>query len=339
MSITLKEIASLAKVSIATASYVLNDHPKSRSMNEETVLRVKKVAAAYGFVPSKAAGSLKQGRHDLIALIAPHVGDFFAGLSQGIESEGDKHRLQLMTASTFDSAEREREYVKRLLARRVDGMIVLPLDVSARHLDYLYRSRVPVIFFRRRAGSTAPAKFMTFDDIEVGRLAARHLIERGCRRIALLTHPEWIRREYYRIVHDALFEGCREACEEAGLPFGEDDVLGVDTDRPTYGDDLVRAVREGGYDGLFGLSDVTCAGALNALHRARIRVPEKVKVVSFGDGELARFSIPALTSVGLPKAELGREMVRALVRMVENRAQEADEVLLKPSLTVRESTG
>lgn len=338
MSVTLTEIAREAKVSIATVSYVLNDHPKSRSISDTTVHRVKKIADRYGYMPNKAAAGLKKGRHDLLALLAPHAGDFFAQLLLGIEGEGEKHDFQLLAASTFDKAEREKQYIRKLVARRVDGIIILPIDVRERHLQYLIRNGIPTICFRRRGTATLPVKFMTFNDIEAGRKMARHLIDRGCRKIAFCAKPERFERDYHTILVEAMTQGISEVLQQAGLPFGKGQVIALDRTSPKHAEHVKKMLVEPGVDGIIGLSDHLCAAVLQALSTLGSRVPHDIKLVGFGNDEIASLTTPAITSVDLPTDDLGKIMVQALVRMIEEGIQEADEVLLEPRLIERGST-
>jgi LacI family transcriptional regulator len=336
--IKLSDIARLANVSIATVSYVLNGKGGAQKISQATADRIRKIAREHGYVPNKTARYLKHGRYHLIALIAPHCADFYAGLLRSIELEGDKHEYQILFSSTFDDIEREETYIKNLIARRVDGVVILPIDVHSQHLQYLTRNHVPTIFFRRRADSSSPHKFMTFGDACGGLIATRHLIERGCRRIAFCSSPVFLGPDYLKVIHQARIEGYKQALKEAGREFCPEDVLVLAEPSPSYSEDLVEALKMRGYDGIVGISDRACLPILRSLQANGIRVPEQIKVIGFDNSDYLDFTAPPLSSIRLPKAQLGEAMMQALLRMIETREQEKDEVLLKPDLVEREST-
>jgi len=338
MAIKLSEIARLANVSIATASYVLSGKGEQKGISEATTQRVEALARQHGFVPNRTAAFLKKGRYHLIALMAPHISEFYAGMLQSIEQEAEKRDYQILFSSTFDSVERERDYLRGLLARRVDGVILLPVDIHERHLRYLARNHVPTIFFRRRADAELPHKFMSFNDVLVGRKAAEHLVRQGCRTIAYCSAPIYVNQEYLRIIHEARSEACGEAVRAAGLPFDESHVVLVDRGRPETLPEVARWMLDRGVDGVVGISDDVSLAAMYALRDVGARIPEDVKVVGCNDSELAWFGVPPLTSVALPKPQLGRAMVEALFRMMDDGSQETDEVLLEPQVVARQSS-
>lgn len=339
MAVRLSDIAEMANVSIATASYVLNGKAEERGISEATAQRVRELAQSCGFVLNRTANFLQKGRYHLIAIIVPRCADFLLDLLQGIQQEGEKRDYQIIYSSTFDSLEREKTYVKSMIARRVDGVVLLPIDTHAAHLKYLSRNHVPTILFRRRAGSTAPHKFMTFADVQSGEMAARHLIEQGCRRVAFCSSPIYLECEYFRIIHEARFEGCVRALKEAGLPTRDGQAIFVEERDPRHAETLAAEIRRGRIDGLVGFSDYHCMMVMDALRRTGHRIPEDLRIIGFDDTNTNQFLHPSLSSIGFPKIEMGRTMVDSLLRMIETGEQETDEVLLTPYLAARESSG
>lgn len=338
MRTKLSEIAQLANVSIATASYVVNGKSEAKGISEATKRRVLEIARQHGYVPNRTARFLKKGRYHLIALMAPHISDFYAGLLQRIEQLAEARDYQIIFSSTFDSVEREATYLNSLIARRIDGLIILPVDIRAPHLKLLARNRVPTVFFRRRASSNAPQKFMTFDDFEVGRLAAAHLIERGCRRVAFLSAPVYVYHEYLKIIHEARAQGCRAALHEAGLPFDDSHVLLIERSAPDNNAEIAEAVVDRRFDGIVSIADDIMVHVVGVLRERGVPLPQAVKAIGCNNTELAHYCVPSLSSVELPRAELGEAMTEALFRMIDNEVQESDEVLLPPFVVERDST-
>ena len=289
-------------------------------------------------MPNQTAVFLRSGRCHLLALVSPHCSDFYADLLQGIEEEGEKGDYQILVASTFNDIRREGAYLQNLIARRVDGVILLPIDIEQKHLDLLAKNRVPTVFFRRRAGTDVPGKYMTFSDFEGGRLAARHLCQQGCRRVAFCSVPLFQEFDYLRIIHEARLQGYREGLRESGAPWDDSMVYQLDETLHGFCGPLIQAVSEKRVDGIVALSDRLCLPILEAFRSAGIRVPADVKIVGFDNTEMARFANPPLTSVSFPKRDLGPAMVKALLQMMDTGEQDCSEILLQPDLVVRQSS-
>jgi LacI family transcriptional regulator len=334
---TIVEIARLAEVSTATVSYVLNGKAGRQGISAATAERVRDVAEDLGYVPDRMATSLRTGRYHLIALIAPHFADFYADLLQGIEEEGDKSNYQIIISSTFDRVSREARYVQSLIGRRIDGAIVLPVDIHEPHLRRFEKARIPTVCFRRRAGSDLRARFMTFDDYGAGRMLTRRLIEVGCKRLAFYCPQLFLERDYLRIIHEARFAGFRRACEEAGLSCGCDGPMVLEERDEGVGARLSEEAGRRKADGIVGVSDTSCLIAMHHLKAHGIRVPDDIKIAGFDNVLAASVAAPPLTTIAWPKAELGRAMMQSLLNMMETREQQTDEAFFEPRLVVRQS--
>lgn len=335
--VRLSDIAEMANVSVSTVSYVLSGKWKDCRISDATAKRILDLVEQHGCVPNRTARFLKSGRCHLLALVSPHCADFYAEIIEGIEQEGEKRDYQILTGSTFNSIEREESYVKNLVARRVDGVIILPVDAHEDHLRYLSRNHVPTVCFRRRADVSIPFKFMTFNDFEGARIATRHLLDKGCERIAFISASLFLQYDFLRVIHEARTLGYAQALAEADHG-AKPRVFPLDEAASDYAETLTGLVRKHRIDGIVGLSDRTCAPVLRVLREAGIRVPEDVRVIGFDNSELAWLSYPPLSSIALPKRELGAAMVQALVRMVEDHEQETDEILLMPRLVERQTS-
>jgi LacI family transcriptional regulator len=174
--------------------------------------------------------------------------------------------------------------------------------------------------------------------VQGGYLATRHLIEQGCKRIVFSSGPIFLDNEYFRIIHEARLRGCTKALEEAGMPTNGGEALFVEERDPNHAAQLAADVKEHRIDGIVGFSDYLCMVVMDSLRRTNIRIPDDVRIIGFDDTAFNKFTAPPLTSIGFPKAELGRTMVEALLRMAESKVQDTDEILLRPNLVVRESS-
>ncbi len=340
--VTLDKIAEIAKVSKATVSYVLSGKERDYRISDETAKLIRQIADQLEYIPNRAASMLRKGRHHLIAIIAPHVADFYAVLVYSIEEEAEKRDYQILLGSTFDNIERERKYLTNIISRRADGVIILPVDIHQPHLNVLEKRRIPTIYFRRRADSTAKQLFMTFDDTEVGRIAAEHLFAKGSSSVMFVSTTDYLKYDYLRIIHEARASGCAAAVSARGenVIFPQGYILDLARHcRESSGKELVSFVKEKKISGLVCLSDDIAAHVLQFLAQGGLKVPEDVRVIGCDNTRMAEFTTPTLSSIDLPKRALGEAMVRSLFHMIENERQDVGELLLPPRLVERDSTG
>ncbi|MCX7018474.1 MAG: LacI family DNA-binding transcriptional regulator [Candidatus Sumerlaeota bacterium] len=341
MPAKLSDVARLAGISKTTASFALNDEGGTRGISPDTVMRVKAAARQLGYVPNQASRFLRKGRQHLVGFLAPNINDsFYASIAQGIETAAEKHGYQVLFGSTFSNIERERRYIESLVARRIDGLVILPTDIKAHHLDLLHHHHVPTVMFRRRAVSRRKCKFMTFDDVESARLPVAHLAARGCRNIGLVVETQLALPEWLSIILDARIDGYRRALRDAGLRFRRDNILeiGYSGSEKHVTATVEKYLNSRKPDGLFAIEDLYYLRMKNALDRLGLRVPQDIKVVGCDNSYYCPYLSPPLSSVVFPQEELGRMMMEELEGMIGGSRGPSGEILLPPTLAARQSS-
>ncbi|HEX3130619.1 MAG TPA: LacI family DNA-binding transcriptional regulator [Thermoanaerobaculia bacterium] len=334
-SASIKAVARLAGVSVATVSRVLND---SGPVKEETRRRILEVVESLGYVPHGAARSLTTKQTDTLGVLLPDIyGEFFSELIRGIDSAARRQRYHVLVSGSHEERE-EVQAVLRALRGRVDGLILMtPSADMLEALRSVPPDSLPTVLLN------CPPGGLPFDSINVdnhGGAAAmvRHLAGLGHRRIAFLQGPPGN--------HDACerLRGYRDAIRELGLAMGPDLEVPGDFSEEAgcrAGERLLE--QEPMPEAVFAANDAMAIGCLHALRQAGIRVPDEIAVAGFDDIPIARFMSPPLTSVGVPIAELG---ALALSRLLESVRQRGDGTSrsprheeLPPVLMVRGSCG
>mgnify|MGYP006266533511 CR=1 FL=1 len=324
---TLAMVAQAAGVSPSTVSRILNGTAKVSADKEAAV---RSAIEELGFSPNPVARGLAGGRTASIGVLTQTVSSPFYGEAHlGIESAlRDEGYIPLFVSGRWAEAE-ERKALDELMSRRVDGLIVLAGRLSDRVLQ-AYSKQVPMVVLGRQI-SGARVHSLSFDNRSGARMATRHLVEMGHRRIAYIAgdtnHEDAVER----------LEGYREAMREAGLAV--DSKLIVQGDFTEAGGMLaVNRLLDGRvpFTAIACSNDQTAIGALLSLHRRNIRVPDDVSIIGFDDVAPARFSIPPLTSVHLSVYEAGEAAARSMLRLL--RAEHGVETLPEPRLAMREST-
>jgi LacI family transcriptional regulator len=329
---TIREIADLAGVSIATVSRVLNGRD---DVSNETRDLVRKVVQEHGYTVSRSARGLSAGRTGLVGVLVPLVYPvYFSAILSGTAEALYEQDIRLLLSPTDHEHDREVSLLDRLVHGETDGaLVVLPKESSAeleRLLDEGYRFVVvdPRLPLDDRIPSVSAAHTSGADQ------AMRHLLGLGHRRIAAITGPRgWVATEDRR-------RGYHAALAAAGIM--PDPSLEPDADfEISGGRDAARRLLDlaDPPTAIFAFNDNLAIGALQAARSRGLSVPEDVSVVGFDDVEHATIVTPTLTTVRQPLAEMGRTAVSLLMRLLEGQAFETLHVELGTRLVVRESTG
>ncbi|HEX2903881.1 MAG TPA: LacI family DNA-binding transcriptional regulator [Jatrophihabitans sp.] len=332
MPVSLKDVASVAGVSIKTVSNVVNEYPFVRA---ETRARVQAVIEQLGYRPNLSARRLRSGRTGLITLSLPELTPYFAELAEHIAVVAEAAGLTVLIDRTGGERDHERLSASGIRRDLSDGTIASPMSMTPADLERL-RPGHPIVLLGERL-SYVGVDHVAVDSIAAARTATGHLIERGRRAVAAVGTA---RRPAGTIAQRQ--RGYREALRDAGLP----------VERSLMGDaELLH--REDGYramqallqqrpdlDAAFCFNDLLAFGALRALDEAGRRVPDDVAVVGFDDVEECRFSTPPLSSIAPDKRELASTAVQLLQQRIAGLGPtEPQEVFPPFRLRVRASSG
>jgi LacI family transcriptional regulator len=321
-SVTIRDVAARAGVSVATVSRVFN---RKGPIRQATYQRVRAVAERMRYSPHAAARSLSTSRTNTIGVVLPELhGEFFSEVIRGIDvtARGRGYHL-IVSGSHSDRA--EMRAVFQAMRGRVDGLIVMSPDLDASMLLADLPSAVPVVLLNATADGR-PA--ITIDNAGGARAVMRHLIRLGHRRIAFICGPPKNGDAAYRR------RGYRAAIRAAGI----DDAFefpGNFTEESGY--EAARRIveRSPRPTAVFAANDAMAIGALSAFNERGVRVPGDIALAGFDDIPIARFLSPPLTTVKVPIAELGR---RSLELVLDPSPRKVNETL-KTTLIVRQSCG
>lgn len=328
MKVTIRHVADRAGVGIATVSRVLNGEG---DVAEATRRRVLAACDELRYTRSNLGRSLKTGATGNIgvAIMSRHapviLNPFYAVVIGGIEQELQAAGRHLL----LSSLRRRGELLDLAREGRVDGLLVVGCDIGDDDLDRLRDSGRPVVLIDH---SHPGLPSVNTDHYGGGALAARHLLENGCRRLAFVT--ENLSNPNFR----ARLEGFRDTVVMAGAELLATGIA-AGGDSWDGGYHAMRQVLVGGVvpDGVFAANDPAALSAMRALVEAGLEVPGDVRVVGFDDIHLASQSQPALTTVRVEKLELGRTGARLLLERVNSGAP-LEGALLPAELVVRRSS-
>ena len=329
--VTIREIAELAGVSVATVSRVMNGRD---DVAPETRELVQKVVREHGYTTNRTARGLSAGRTGLIGATVPLVHPaYFSFILSGAAEALYERDMRLVLCPTQHEHDREVSLLDRLMHGMTDGaLIVLPEESSdelARLLEQGYRFVVvdPLLPLNDRIPAVSAAHSAGAD------LAVKHLLSLGHRRIAAITGPRgWIATE-------ERVRGYHAALGSAGILAEPQLVVEANFEIEPG----LRAARQlldlhDPPTAVFAFNDNIAIGVLQAARERGIRVPEDLSVVGFDDVEYAEIVTPPLTTIRQPLAEMGRMAVSLLERLIEGQRIEALHVELRTQLIQRGST-
>ncbi len=331
-SVSIRDVASRAGVSIATVSRTVNH---ISSVNAELAERVWKAIEEIGYLPNTQARALVSGRSRMLGLIVSEITNpFFPELVQEFENLAVAQGYEVLIGSTNYEPVRTESLIRRMMQRNVDGVAVMTFGIEEELVKKLVEQEFPLVFVD--AGPDLPnIRVLKVDYGEGIRQAVQHLAALGHRQIAFISGPLHLRSATAR--RDAF----RKSMAELGLTVPHENIV--------EGTHTMEGGKEAA-DKLLALpnlptaiicsNDMTAIGVLHALHRTTLKVPDDISVVGFDDIHLAQFMLPPLTTVQMSCGLLAAAAVEALRAGIEqdNPQAKRKEWQIPTKLVVRQSS-
>ena len=299
---TIKDVAREAGVSINTVSRALNDKP---DVSAETRKAVLKAARELGYVPNKLARRLRANRTGVYGVIVADIANpFFSVVVKGMEEATKSLGCSLILQDSGEDFESELRAINTMQTEQVDAVLITPCRCKAGSIDALRAAGVPFVLVGRYF-EDARTDYVCPDDEHAGYLATAHLLEQGHRRIAFINGPQDNSSAADRR------QGHERALQEQGIPFSLDlirdnaltieagyvhalDILDQAEDRPTA---------------VFAFNDIVALGAMRAARERHLRIPQDIAVVGCDDIVFGSYLEVPLTTVCIPKRDMGRTAV------------------------------
>ncbi|MCX7683081.1 MAG: LacI family DNA-binding transcriptional regulator [Anaerolineae bacterium] len=334
-TVTIKDVAQRAGVSIATVSYVLN---QSAPVSEATRAKVLEVAAELGYRPSAIARGLRAQESRTIGYSwhrvpadrwHPILDRFLYSMAEAAEAQG----YHILTF-TQPPEKRWQPYEELMLTGRVDGFILSETNWNDERIHHLLERGFPFVAFGR-ANEEWDFPYVDVDGEAGMRQAVEHLVGLGHRRIGIIAWPTG------SLVGDYRYQGYVNALAEAGVSPDPDWVMRAEHSEMAgrkAAHTLLNLPAHRRPTAIVAVSDLLAIGAMNALHEAGLQPGRDIAVVGFDDIPTAQYLCPPLTTLRQPIDEVGRLVVEMLLKIIRGETLAERRVLLKPTLIVRESS-
>lgn len=325
----MQDVAREAGVSVMTVSRVLNQQP---GVSDERRRQVRAVIRKLGYRRNSLARGLKAERSHTLGLVVPDITNpYFPEIVRGAEDVALEAGYGVFLSNAVEDQRREAASLRMLDERRVDGVIVVSPRLPEKRLYALLRAHRAAVVVNRAAPPEI-AGAVRLDHASGVRDAIDHLLSLGRRRIGVLAGPD------SSVAARERREGILATLTARGVPLPPERVVRT-APHIEQGAEATRRLLEAadGLDALLCYNDLVAAGALLACADAGLRVPQDMAVVGFDDIPFARMFTPPLTTLHVPKYDLGVNAMRILLDRIAGRNVRA-EVVLRPTLVVRGST-
>jgi LacI family sucrose operon transcriptional repressor len=323
---TLKDVAKETGLAVSTVSRVLNSRGY---ISEETRQSVYDAMKKLDYQPNEVARSLSKQMTNTIGVIVPHIRHpYFAELISNIESAANSRKYKILLFNSKDRDEKEIEILDMCKRNRVAGIILCSGTVEMNKFDGI---NVPLITIERNLEKGTAS--VECDNLKGGRLAAKHLIECGCKNLVQISG---VCGNY--MPADARETGFVEICEEYGVVHQELKTNAMQYNMGEYHELIEEAlVNNKEVDGMFASSDLIAAQILQVCAKLNIKVPEQLKVVGFDDVLVSSITTPTITTIHQPIKEMAQMAISLLIDASKNKLVPS-KTTLPVSLVKREST-
>lgn len=329
MKVSIKDVAKAAGVSHSTVSRALSNNPL---IPEKTRARVQRLAQKLGYTPNAIARGLVTQQTRAVGVIVTSIADpFVAEVVRGIEQTAGDHGYRVVLGTSHNDPEREVNSVKALREWRVDSVIVESSRVGSLYGPLLQEIGVPIVLINNQHPGTF-IRSVTVDDVQGAKFATSHLISLGHRVIGHIRGPAGYRATKNRLT------GYRNALKKAGIPF-DSTLLQSGNGRAEAGEQVIPLLSHSPKPtALFCYNDMTAIGALRALKRCGICVPQDISLVGFDDIPFTLYTDPPLTTIHQPTFEMGQRAMQMAFTLMNTPKAKVENVVIQGELIVRESS-
>jgi len=327
--ITLKMVAERAEVSVNTASRAINN---KSDINEETKKRVLQIAKELGYIRNAAAVALRTKKTGTIGVvIADNRNPFYAELLNGMEEAAREKNYHIILANTQRDYKKEEEAINLLLAKRVDGLLITPVQDRDDDIKNLIDTNIPFVVVGRDF-ENIEVDAVYNDEVKGGFLATEYLIKKGHERIALIDGF------LYKSPAKGRLDGYKKALNKYRISLDES-LISVGDINIEDGYERTKQMLEKNLDftAIFTYNDMMAFGSMQAIKEKGLRIPEDIGLVGYDDIQFSSLISPSLTTIRLKKQELGIESVKLLFSRINREHKKTKKIMLDVELQIRET--
>lgn len=331
MTVTIKDVAKLAEVSISTVSRVINE---SKPVSPEARRRVQHAIETLGYEPNEVARSLVTKKSNLIGVIVDDIGNHYVSqIVRGIEEIGRMYNYDIIVSSSYGNADTELKFLQLLKTKQVEGIILVSEIINQGVVDYMKKSKLEFMYLNRYY-NVPELPTIALDNVRAVKMMMDYLIELGHKKILYLSQET----DVDNTIEIEKIEVYKESMES----IGEEPILvQIDNHRVDggykIGREIVRIKEEKGVTAVFCCQDELAIGLMNYLYDNGINVPNDISVSGYGDINVASIYRPTLTTIKEPYYDMGAISIRKMLKKLIGEPISEEEIVLPIRLIKRES--
>jgi LacI family transcriptional regulator len=328
---TMADVAREAGVSLQTVSRAINSKGE---INEETRKLILDIADRMDFIPSGIARSLATKRTTTIGLVVTDITNpFFSGIARGVEDVAYSNSYNVFLCNTDEDVTREQFALNSLLEKQVDGLILCSSRLKQADLVRRIKEFSYVILINRKLDRLINGiATLTIDDALGAEMAINHFISRGHKKIVLLAGPQRSWSGMNRL------QGYQTGLKKHGLIPDRELIHYCEPDTQCGFLTTSRVLKDrSDVTAILAYNDLVAVGALQACHQFNRSVPDEIAIIGFDDIPLASLVTPSLSTMRIPKQEIGATAMNTLIEIIKKESPTSPTITFKPELILRSS--
>ncbi|MBZ2174103.1 LacI family transcriptional regulator [Schnuerera sp. xch1] len=332
MTVTIKDVARLAEVSISTVSRVINN---SKPVSPEAKKRVLDAIKELGYKPNQVARSLVTRKSNLIGVIVTDIGNhYIAEMVRGIEEIGRMYKYDILLSSSYGDSDTETKFAHLLMSKQVEGIILISEKNDDQAIDEIKNFNIPHIYINKYYDNlNLPS--VSIDNYEASNKMTKYLIELGHKNILFVSAKD----DKDNSIEKYKIDGFSNAIKAQN---GCKDYLYSTTgfsikDGYNMGDSIINIVKENDITAVFCSQDELAIGFMSYCYDSDIKVPNDISICGYGDIKIASIYRPRLTTIKEPYYDIGAVAARRIIKKTDGDESEEENTYLPIQLIKRES--
>jgi LacI family transcriptional regulator len=328
--VSITDIAKKTGLSTTTVSRVLSGKAEQYRIGKKSQQKIEAAAKEMHYIPNHFAANLRTGKSNTVALIVPSLSNpFFAGIASEINAEIRKFNYITIISDSDESQEIEKMELQQFMARNIEGLIIVPCGNQWKHIKELHDQGLPVICIDRYF-ENIDLPYVSTDNYDGAYNATKYLIENGHKSIACIQGVQQSTPNRLRV------KGYLDAMQKSGIKthcvVGDDFTL-----QNGYLETKLLLQRNEKPTAIFTLSNTIAMGSMRALKEENIKIPHDVSLITFDDHPYLDYLSTPLSCVAQPVSDISKIAVKFLFSQINNKELNVNQVLLKPTLKLKES--
>lgn len=332
-SLSIKDIAVKANVSITTVSFIINGKAKEKSISEAVIEKVEKIIAESGYKPNQIARSLRTGNSNIIGLIIEDISNsFFSKIARLIEDKAYKKGYKIIYSSTENSIDKAKELINMFKSRKVDAYIISPIKGIEEDIQMLLDDGNPVIFFDRKLPDINTS-YVGADHFKASYQAIQNFIDDGKKNIALVTTDINVEQIVER------YDGYKKALQVNGIKYDESLVLKIhfNQDETETSDQMKKLFEQKNIDAVLFATNYLAISGLKVLKQIRKKIGDDFAVIAYDDHEAFELHTPGISALQQPLEEIAENVIKLILKQLSSKTKlENQQVIIPAKLIIRD---